>query len=301
MSANDIVLIQENASSDFVQRVLTSIAAGKALVINGSNLPEFRALAISDIASLQATLDAKIASTEKGIANGIATLGSDGKVPTAQLPGSIAGAVSYQGSWNANTNTPTMATASGSNKGFYFVVSVAGATNINGITDWKIGDWIISNGTTWEKVDNTDSVTSVAGKIGDVTLTSADVGLGNLVNALQLLASNLDIDGTLTANSDTKIPSQKAVKTYADTKAPIIHDHNANYEPKNSNIQTHIADTVSHVTSGDKNVWNAKLGWVTAPATNSSSGVAGQIAYDNDYLYICVATNTWKRFPLLLW
>lgn len=32
-----------------------------------------------------------------------------------------------------------------------------------------------------------------------------------------------------------------------------------------------------------------------APATSSSTGVQGQVAYDANYMYICVATNTWKR------
>lgn len=38
-----------------------------------------------------------------------------------------------------------------------------------------------------------------------------------------------------------------------------------------------------------------------APASASATGVAGQIAYDADYLYICVATNTWKRVALSTW
>lgn len=50
----------------------------------------------------------------------------------------------------------------------------------------------------------------------DVTVTKGDVGLGSVTNDAQLKAADLDIDGTLAANSDTKIPSQKAVKTYAD-------------------------------------------------------------------------------------
>lgn len=47
--------------------------------------------------------------------------------------------------------------------------------------------------------------------------TKAQVGLGNVSNDLQLKDADKDTDGTLAANSDTKIPSQKAVKTYADT------------------------------------------------------------------------------------
>lgn len=52
----------------------------------------------------------------------------------------------------------------------------------------------------------------------DLALTSSDVGLGNVDNVQQLPSSYLDTDGALAANSDTKVASQKATKTYADTK-----------------------------------------------------------------------------------
>ena len=44
--------------------------------------------------------------------------------------------------------------------------------------------------------------------------TKAELGLA--------LTADLDTDGTLAANSDTKYPSQKAVKTYADTKQAAL-------------------------------------------------------------------------------
>ena len=113
------------------------------------------------------------AEKDAGVANGVATLDSGGKVPQSQIP--VMGDVSYQGTWNASTNTPTLTSSVGT-KGYYYVVDVAGSTNLNGITDWKVGDWAIFNGTVWQKVDNTDAVTSVNGYTGTVVLTAADVG-----------------------------------------------------------------------------------------------------------------------------
>ena len=55
---------------------------------------------------------------------------------------------------------------------------------------------------------------------GDKTwkpITKNTVGLDQLTNDTQLKLADLDIDATLSANSDTKIPSQKAVKTFVDT------------------------------------------------------------------------------------
>lgn len=79
------------------------------------------------------------------------------------------GALVYKGTWDAQTNTPTLQSSVGS-KGDYYYVSVAGNTNLNGITDWQIGDLALFNGTIWQKIDNTDAVLSVNGQTG------ADVG-----------------------------------------------------------------------------------------------------------------------------
>lgn len=39
----------------------------------------------------------------------------------------------------------------------------------------------------------------------------------------------------------------------------------------------------------------------SAPASASASGTPGQIAYDASYVYVCVATNTWKRVAISTW
>jgi hypothetical protein len=71
--------------------------------------------------------------------------------------------VVYKGTWNATTNSPALASGVGT-QGHYYVVSVAGSTNLDGITDWEVGDWAIFNGTVWQKVDNTDvGILSVQG------------------------------------------------------------------------------------------------------------------------------------------
>ena len=123
------------------------------------------------------TVSGYIPTTEKAVANGVATLDGGGTVPISQLPAAVLGALSYQGTWNASTNTPTLTSSVGT-KGYYYVVNVAGSTNLNGITDWQVGDWAVYNGTAWQKIDNTDAVTSVNGYTGTVVLTTTDVAEG---------------------------------------------------------------------------------------------------------------------------
>ena len=98
-----------------------------------------------------------------------------GKVQN-QINGLVGGVI-YKGVWNAATNTPTLVSSVGV-QGNYYIVNVAGNTNLNGITDWNVGDWAIFNGSTWNKVDNTDLVTSVNGQVGAVSLTTDNIPEG---------------------------------------------------------------------------------------------------------------------------
>jgi hypothetical protein len=109
---------------------------------------------------------------DKGQPNGYASLDGNGKVPLTQINDALIGNVNFQGLWNASTNTPTLVDPpSSGTKGYYYIVSTGGT--FAGIT-FEVGDWIISNGTAWAKVDNTDAVSSVFGRTGNVTASNGD-------------------------------------------------------------------------------------------------------------------------------
>ena len=159
-----------------------------------------------------ATVSGYIPTTEKATANGVATLDGSGTVPISQLPAAVLGALSYQGTWNANTNTPTLVSSSGT-KGYYYVVSVAGSTNLNGITDWQVGDWAVFNGTAWQKIDNTDAVTSVNGYTGTVVLTQTDIS-GTVPTSRTITAgTGLSGGGDLSANRTLAIANTGVTAT----------------------------------------------------------------------------------------
>ena len=152
-----------------VEGTLSKSSVGLGNVDNTSDLDK----PISN--DTQDALDLKQDVSEKGQANGYASLDSGGKVPVSQLPNSI---MEYQGTWDASTNTPTLASGTG-NAGDVYRVSVAGtALSLT----FEVGDYVIYNGSTWEKSDTTDSVASVNGYTGNVVLDKTDVGLGNVDN-----------------------------------------------------------------------------------------------------------------------
>jgi hypothetical protein len=50
-----------------------------------------------------------------------------------------------------------------------------------------------------------------------------------------------------------------------------------------------------------KDLIDLKATVVAAPATSTSVGTAGTIAFDASYVYYCSATNVWVRSPLATW
>lgn len=136
----------------------------------------------------------KIDTNQKGVANGVPTLDGTGKLPTSQLPSTVLGAMTYIGTVGTGGTVTTLPTASSSNKGNYYVVKTAGT--FGGITDCQIGDWVVSNGSIWEKIDNTDQITSVAGLQGVITAASLKTALD--VQAISSSSNNgyFKINGT---------------------------------------------------------------------------------------------------------
>ena len=131
-----------------------------------------------------------------------------GKVQN-QINGLIGGSI-YKGTWNASTNTPTLASGVGTS-GNYYIVSVAGTTNLDGITDWNVGDWAIYQGTTWQKVDNTDAVVSVNGFTGAISLTTSNISEGtNLYYTNTRARASVSAGTGISYNSSTGVITNSA-------------------------------------------------------------------------------------------
>ena len=115
----------------------------------------------------------------------------------AQAQASATGALIYRGPFDA---APGVYPSSPS-LGDYYKITVAG---VLGGSAHAPGDSIIYNGTSWDKIDSTDEVSSVAGRVGNVVLTSNDVGLGNANNT-----------------TDADKPVSTATQTALNGKAPL--------------------------------------------------------------------------------
>jgi hypothetical protein len=85
------------------------------------------------------------------------------------------GALNYKGTWDANANSPALASSVGT-KGDYYVVGTAGATSLNGISNWGIGDWAAFNGSVWQRVEGGANLNGV-----DLTVSGTSTLSGNAV------------------------------------------------------------------------------------------------------------------------
>lgn len=108
----------------------------------------------------------------------------------------------YQGTWNATTNTPTLANTDTGKLGFLYQVTVAGSVDFGaGSISFEVGDKVVNNGSTWEKWDMTDAVASVNGHTGIVVLDSTDIAIsGSTFNkALVSSGTGFVIESAVTA------------------------------------------------------------------------------------------------------
>ena len=120
------------------------------------------------------------------------------------LIGTIPAGLVFQGTWNAATNTPTLTSGSGTT-GHFYIVSTDGSTNLDGITDWKVGDWavFVEQGASdqWEKVDNS-SVLDGSGTGGSIAGWAGSGTSNTLTNApITFSGNNTTFAGNITTNT----------------------------------------------------------------------------------------------------
>jgi hypothetical protein len=200
-----IITLSTGVELNVGEVVAPDLAESIKVITNGGGTSQY---VLDTLASLQTQIDNLIPSQTGNAGKFLTTDGTD--ISWA----SVAGGLSYQGTWNATTNTPTLTSSVGVN-GYYYIVSTAGSTNLDGITDWQIGDWLLFNGSVWQKIDQSNLVTSVNGQtgavsVGTVTSVAATAGTGITVTGSPITSS-----GTLTITNSA--PDQTVSLTGAGT------------------------------------------------------------------------------------
>jgi len=216
------------------------------------------------------------ATSEKGANNGYASLDSGGKVPASQLPNSI---MDYLGTWNASTNTPTLADGTG-NAGDVYIVSVGGTQNLgSGSITFAAGDWVVYSGSVWQKSINSNAVASVNGQTGIVSIGVNDLDDATITSPSngQLLqystGTNKWVNWTPTYIS-AAITSLNgltaATQTFATGTTGTDFTISSSTSTHTFNIPSASATSRGLLTSGDYNTFALKQSAITLTTTGTS-------------------------------
>lgn len=214
----------------------------------------------------------------KGKASGVASLDANGKIILSQIPDAVYGNVLYGGNLTEFTEedlaasvsissslrarlgladtvtTITIANATSSSitgeygyaslEGVYFICEAAGSWGLTG--SFEVGDWMISTGTSWQKVDNTDAVKSVNGQTGNVNITRVNEA-GTADKVANALTFHWDFTGTGTPLTSFVTYDGSAVK-----KIVLDHQFLVTSSSEQAKVQIGTVAEANHATSADK-------------------------------------------------
>lgn len=214
----------------------------------------------------------------KGGDNGVASLDANGKIILSQIPDAVYGNVLYGGNLTEFTEedlaasvsissslrarlgladtvtTITIANATSSSitgeygyaslEGVYFICEAAGSWGLTG--SFEVGDWMISTGTSWQKVDNTDAVKSVNGQTGNVNITRVNEA-GTADKVANPLTFHWDFTGTGTPLTSFVTYDGSAVK-----KIVLDHQFLVTSSSEQAKVQIGTVAEANHATSADK-------------------------------------------------
>jgi hypothetical protein len=210
------------------------------------NLPKFNESNVATETYVNGITDTLIPISEKGASLGVATLDAGGKIPASQLPSTV---VEYLGTWDAATNTPQLQDGIG-DAGDVYIVSLGGVVDFgNGPIEFSPGDWVIFNGSEWEKSINSNAVQSVNGFQGVVELTTDNIEQGSA----NLYYSQSLFDSSLSNKTTDDLAEGVTNQYYTDQKAKdavVVDNLNGNETdkaPSVSSVKQYVSDNATRV------------------------------------------------------
>ena len=189
--------------------------------------------------------------------------------------------LTYEGTWDASTNTPTLTSGQGVS-GHFYIVSVAGNTNLDGNNDWHIGDWAVffdagGGGTAaWQKIDNT-SVLTGNGTANTFAMWTATETLNDSLLSQDVGATKVIVDGLLEvkgdgASQDGRIKLNCSQNSHGVTIQSPPHSAGASYTLV---LPTSVGTSGQALTTDGSDP--AQLSWTTLTAPVTGTGTENYV------------------------
>ena len=283
----DFVASQDQTGSNqgsniqFWTTAINSNSVSRSLTIDSSGIT---------FADLTSQNTAAIPLTQLGAASGVATLDGASRLTLSQIPTSLLGGVSYQGTWNANTNTPTLANGVGTT-GYEYAVTTGG-TNLG--ATFVAGDWVIYNGSTWERIPvGGNGVTTFNTRTGAITLSNADVIGALAASSIQNVKLQ---NSSVTINAGTGVTGGGTVSLGSAITVGIGQDVSANATPSFAGVTLTASSTTANIIPSTGNTyslgsptvkWKSMyIGPGSVYITDKTLGTNAELTVDNGVLQI---------------
>jgi hypothetical protein len=185
----------------------------------------------------------------------------------------ISSSIILQGDWNASTNTPDISGTTVSGKAWR--VSVAGSTNLGGITTWGVNDLAVKTATGWVKIGSAD-IAAIWGNIGGTLSNQSDLITALNAKVDKIIGKGLSTEDYSTAEK-TKLSGIATGATANSTDAFLL----ARANHTGSQAATTITEDATHrfATDAEKTLWNAKQA-----GDQDLTDIAALAPTDNDFL-----------------
>ncbi|ABA47077.1 structural protein [Synechococcus phage syn9] len=308
----DITALAAMAGTGFVSRTAANTYAQRTLQVTASS-----GITLTNADGVSGNPTINVASASTNAANNLVIRDASGNfaanVITADLVGDVTGQVSSianHSTTNLTEGTNLYYTTARANADFDTKLAAATTTDLtegtnlyytNARADARIVAAGLSAGTltgnvTGNVTGNADTATAVSvsqsGSVGDFFV-------GIVANAAASGTSALRADSGMKFNTGTNI-----LTVLGGVAANVTGNVTGNLT---GNVTGDVTGNLTGNVTGDVtgNVDGNVSGEVTlegtAPTTATDPGTAGDIRYDADYVYVCVATDTWKRSALATW
>jgi len=194
-------------------------------------------------------------------------------------------------------------TADGSEDGILQLMSASAGTTAARITlkSDKVG---ISESNPQHPLHITESVASTGLFIESVEATAVSAADITLYHHRGSAVSGQDADVlsslVFQGNNDASTPEQIVFGSIATS----IVDASDTTEDGKLDLKVQAAGTLTSmaaITAANVTLGSRPILPTHTPASATATGTAGEIAWDANYVYVCTATNTWKRVAIATW
>ena len=210
---------------------------------------------------------------------------SAGYATTTQLNSAVANSTNWDSaySWGDHSTEGYLTTETD---------PVFGASPAGSITSTQVTNW--DSAYNWGDHSTQGYLTNISGfsigNLSDVNLLNPIAGQVLKYDGANWIAQS-DNSGNIIANV-----------TISDTAPGSPSSGDLWWESDKGRLKVYYNDTDSlQWVDASPPLQQDRIATSSAPSTATSPGSAGEIRYDANYVYICVATNTWKRAALTTW